>query len=218
MAVTVPDTARPAARGYDGEVTRLRPTAAALAALTTCLLASPVLADVGPPLAPAPVAPAAPSPLDFAIDALIPSAASYVALRYVVSAAAPQVDLTTGVPQSSVGLLTGAVLLAGLSAPPAALIAYRERPFAFDMLLASFAGGMAGLGMGFGAARLASGGVPSPELLAGAMALGQGLGAAASYHLYRGHKATATDLDRLPAKRKDDPIDDWKFWRERRNP
>ncbi len=202
--------------GYDGEVTRFRPTAAALAVMTTCTVAPPAFADVGPPLAPPVlVAPPAPSPLDFALDALIPSVASYVALRYVVGGAPAPME---GVAPTGNALLAGAVMLAGLSAPPAALIAYRERPFAFDMLLASFAGGMVGLGIGFGAARLASGGAAAPEVLALSMAACQGLGAATAYHLYRGHKATATDLDRLPAQRKDDPIDNWKFWRERRNP
>lgn len=200
-------------------MTRIRPAAAALAALTTWALATaPAHADVGPPLAPAPAAPAA-SPLELAIDALIPTAASYVALRYAVAGLgqnAPDQGVAATAPAN--GILTGSLMLAGLAAPPAALVAYRERPFAFDVLLATFAGGLVGLGAGFGVARVAGGGAPSPDLLAFSMAVGQGLATAGTYHLYRAHKATATDLDKLPANRKDDPIDDWKFWRERRNP
>lgn len=216
-AVTVPDTAEVPPGGYDALVTRFRPTAAALAALTTWLLAAPAFAQAGPPLAPPPAVPA-PSALDFAIDALLPSAASYLALRFVVGGTAPRPDPTTGVASGAVGLFTGGVMLAGLAAPPIALVAYRERPFALDMALASFAGGLAGLGIGYGAARLASGGAAAPDLLALSMALGQGLGAASAYHLYRLNKADAKDLNRLPAQRKDDPIDDWKLWRERRTP
>ena len=196
-------------------MTRLRPTAATLAALTTWFLAAPAFAEVGPPLAPAPSAPA-PSVLDFAVDALLPGVVSYLALGYVVKASAPGVGLDPVVPAPA--YLTTAALAVGLAAPPAALVAYRERPFAVDMLLASFAGGMVGLGAGYGAARLAGGGVPAPELLALSMAVGQGLATASAYHLYRVHKVTAKDLDRLPVERTDDPIDDWKLWRERRTP
>lgn len=197
-------------------MTRIRPAAAALAALTSWALATPpAIAAVGPPLAPPP--PPA-SPLDLAIDALIPTVASYVALRYAVAGLGTGTDPGAVATTPANGMITGSLMLAGLAAPPAALVAYRERPFAFDVLLASFAGGLVGLGAGFGVARVAGAGAPAPDLLALSMAVGQGLAAAGAYHLYRAHKATATDLDKLPANRKDDPIDDWKFWRERRNP
>jgi hypothetical protein len=174
-------------------------------------------AQAGPPLAPPPPV-AGPSALDLAIDVALPTLASYVALRYVIAGLPTGADPTTGLASPGTGYLASGILLAGLAAPPVALVAYRERPFALDMALAAFAGGLLGAGVGYGGARLAGAGTPSPDLLALAMAVGQGLGTATAYHLYRTTKATATDLDRLPADRKDDPIDDWKIQRERRNP
>ncbi|MEB3222112.1 MAG: hypothetical protein VKS61_08560 [Candidatus Sericytochromatia bacterium] len=201
--------------GYDGVVTRR---------CLRCLLAWTLAWGGGgtaafaaaPPLVLAPAEPlAVPDGWSVAADVALPTAVGWLAWRGL-QAAGPALtpDAAFGGGLAS-GLLGGA-LAACVAAPPAALVALRERPFTLDVAAASATGGLLGMAAALGITRVLAPG--DAGWLVTGLALGQGLGAASAFHLYRTSKGEARDLDRLPARRTDDPIDDWKFWRERRNP
>jgi hypothetical protein len=117
----------------------------------------------------------------------------------------------------------GQLALVGLACavPPAGAVALNPTGFHMDDYVAALSGGLVGLGLGY---VLTSGlGGTSPTgldygLKALGMALGQGIGGATALHLYQGYRPTATDLDRLPENRTDDPIDNWNLRRERQHP
>jgi len=113
---------------------------------------------------------------------------------------------------STMGALGQIALVAGVAVfPPLASTLAGEGRLTGDHYLASLAGGVAGLGIGYLATSGVGGLTPGPSDLAikfGAMALGQGLGAMAGYELYRSYKPHATDLNRLGP----DKIDELKDW------
>jgi hypothetical protein len=139
---------------------------------------------------------------------------------------------------SSTGRLDGpfayALIAIGLALPSAALVAWRDRPFVLDSYFASTSGSILGTLAGALIANqlfpvnslscpYAPDGTPTcgQDLNGGfqyhrlaLQALGQGLGAAAGYHIYRLAKPNLTDLDRLPEHRTDDPLN-WDRWKER---
>ncbi|MEB3198713.1 MAG: hypothetical protein VKP62_16065 [Candidatus Sericytochromatia bacterium] len=121
--------------------------------------------------------------------------------------------------QASDGLAAGAAVALVWGLPTVGLVTYRDSPLALDLLAVSGAGALLGIGGGLLLTRgLSLTGLSDPTAQAVAMGVGQGLGTAVAFHTYREARPGLTGLDRLPAKRRDDPIDDWKFWRERRNP
>lgn len=177
-----------------------------------------------PSIAPLPlvtVPASVPGPMEGLIDVAVPTLTS-AGLLYLTVNTGLAGWLGAGGVFGQVAVLGGVTTV-----PPAALVAVRGGRFAADGFFAAYSGGVVGLVGGLLAARALTGapiGLASdvdPGQMAwrvGLMAVGQGLGTAAGFHLYRGFKGTAVDLDRLPAKRVDDPIEDWKIWRERRNP
>ena len=111
-----------------------------------------------------------------------------------------------------------AMIGAAVTLPPAILVSLRQETFEPGAYMASLSAGSLGLALGFAAARPILGENPSvtTQVLGfGTAALLQGLAAGSGYRLYQGYKATATDLDRLPESRTDDPIDNWNLKRER---
>ncbi len=199
---------------------RSRTTAAALAALLLALAGAPALAAEAPDRAGAAVGPLVvappvegPNALDLAVDILLPTAAA-VAGWTLVAPLMP--GASDGQPVNAVYAIGSTAL--GLAAPGGALTYLRTKPFAWDMFLVAITGGVVGMATGFLGARLATGGKPEPMALAAALGVGEGLGTAAAYHLYRRNKSSLRDLDRLPVDRTDDPIEDWQFWKEKRNP
>ena len=128
--------------------------------------------------------------------------------RSIIEALPDAVDLMTVCVEAGLGL-------------DAAMLRVTPEGFRLDSYLASLSGGLVGLGLGFLATSTLGGSSPGSldvALKVGAMAVGQGLFASGAYHLYEGYKPTATDLDKLPEHRTDDPILNWKLQRERRNP
>lgn len=105
--------------------------------------------------------------------------------------------------------------------PPGVMVALDPAGFRADDYMAGLSGGLVGLGLGY---MLTAGlGGTSPTAADGAikaasMALFQGLGSATGAQLFQLYRPVATDLDRLPETRTDDPIDDWNLRRERQNP
>ncbi|MEB3329007.1 MAG: hypothetical protein VKQ33_07225 [Candidatus Sericytochromatia bacterium] len=189
-----------------------------LALAAWCGGPAPALAE-GPsaPLVLAPRGPAEPVPplLTLAVDLTLPTAVGWLAWRGL-QAAGPALTPNAAFGGGLAASLLGGAIAACAAAPPAALVALHGPPFPLDVAAASATGGLVGLAIGFGASRLLAPGDAS--WLVTGLAVGQGLGTAATYHLYRATKEAAPDLDRLPARRTDDPIDDWKFFRERRHP
>jgi hypothetical protein len=152
------------------------------------------------PLVVAPSTPP-PSPLDLAVDLLLPTLTSAAAFSAIIGG---------GIESPSVQ----ALLIGGaLAAPAAGLVALREHPFALDCYFASASGGVLGMLAGMGLTRLL---LPADAGLARVpyLAIGQGLGAAAGYHVYRLAKPHLDGLDRLPEHRTDDPLN-WDRWKER---
>ena len=101
------------------------------------------------------------------------------------------------------------------------MIAVGPGSFRLDDYMAGLSGGLVGLGIGYLLTAGLGGSAPTSldaGLKAAAMAIGQGLGSATGYQVFQAYKPAATDLDRLPAHRTDDPIDDWNLRRERINP
>ncbi|MDB5096949.1 MAG: hypothetical protein JWM80_1370 [Cyanobacteria bacterium RYN_339] len=145
-----------------------------------------------------------PSPAGLALDLAMPT---------LVSAAAFYAIIGGGIDSPSVQ----ALLIGGaLAAPPAALVAFREKPFALDSYFAAASGGVLGMLLGMGLSRVflpTDAGLVRLPLLA----IGQGLGAAAGYHLYRLAKPNLEGLDKLPEHRTDDP-NNWDRWKERHHP
>jgi hypothetical protein len=154
-------------------------------------------------------------PLSLALDLALPVAVGWLGWRGLQAAGPALTPSAVFGGGLAAGILGGAIA-ACVALPPAALVGVREHPFALDVAAASATGGLLGLGAGFGVTRLLAPG--DAGWLVTGLALGQGIGVASAYHMYRAARGTARDLDRLPAKRTDDPIDDWKFFRERRHP
>jgi hypothetical protein len=110
-------------------------------------------------------------------------------------------------------------MAAAVVTPAALLVNRREPRFALDNFIASAAGGVLGLGAAFGLSRGFTAGQPlEPLWFALALGAGQGLGTVWAYHAYQDNKPQLRDLNQLPLQRTDDPIEDWRFWQERRTP
>jgi hypothetical protein len=127
--------------------------------------------------------------------------------------------------QGPIGTLGGAgpVLVVGAvtTLPPGVMFRLAPEGFQLDGYMAALSGGLVGLGLAFLLTRGLGGTSPTPwdtGLKVTTMALGQGFAASGAYHLFEAYKPGATDLNKLPEKRTDDPILDWKLWKERRNP
>jgi hypothetical protein len=105
--------------------------------------------------------------------------------------------------------------------PPAVMVALGPSGFRADDYMAGLSGGLVGLGLGYMLTAGLGGRAPTAAdgaIKAAAMAIGQGLGSATGVQLFQLYRPVATDLDRLPETRTDDPIDDWNLRRERQNP
>lgn len=105
--------------------------------------------------------------------------------------------------------------------PPGVVVAIGPSGFRADDYMAGLSGGLVGLGLGYMLTAGLGGTAPSAAdgaIKAAAMAIFQGFGSATGVHLFRLYRPVATDLDRLPETRTDDPIDDWNLRRERQNP
>lgn len=117
----------------------------------------------------------------------------------------------------------GQLALVGAAAtlPPGVMVALSPEGFRADTYMAGLSGGLVGLGLGYLLTAGLGGTAPTAldgALKVAAMAVGQGLGSASGSQLYQVFRPLATDLDRLPEVRTDDPIDDWNLRRERQNP
>lgn len=183
--------------------------------LAGCLLslaAAPAAAE--PPAMIAAPAPTGPSWADYAFDAGLVTLASAVVIAGMAW------DAGQG-PVGRFGSLGQAAMIAvAVAAPPAALVAIRKEPFDGGAYMAALPAGAIGLALGMAVARPIVGTEPHPALSSqvlgfGSAALMQGLGAATGFSLYENYRSLATDLDRLPATRLDDPIENWDLKRER---
>lgn len=116
-------------------------------------------------------------------------------------------------------LLTSATMAAAIFTPAAALTIWRQPEFPLDDFIATATGGVIGLGASFALTRWLGSATPlEPLSLALVLGGGQGLGSVLAYHTYRNTKPNLKNLNQLPLQRNDDPIDNWRFWRERRTP
>jgi hypothetical protein len=105
--------------------------------------------------------------------------------------------------------------------PPGVMVALGSTGFRADDYMAGLSGGLVGLGLGYMLTAGLGGTAPTAAdgaIKAAAMAIGQGFGSATGVQLFQLYRPVATDLDRLPDERTDDPIDDWNLRRERQNP
>lgn len=116
-------------------------------------------------------------------------------------------------------VLTSLTVATAVLAPALTLNVWRTPEFPLDDFIAAATGGVLGIGASYAIIRGFSAG-QSLEPLAWALAVGggQGIGTSLAYHAYRDTKPQLKNLNQLPVRREDDPIDNWRFWQERRTP
>ncbi|MEB3284205.1 MAG: hypothetical protein VKN33_02840 [Candidatus Sericytochromatia bacterium] len=140
------------------------------------------------------------------------SSALWVFLSYsgnLLSNASPQ----TSAMLSSLAVASAVFLPAGL------MTATKGTAFPLDDFIAATTGGLLGIGAAYSAARWLGAGQPLAPLPYGLLlGGGQALGTTLVYHGYRQNKPRLTNLNQLPLRRDDDPIEDWRYWLERRAP